>query len=485
MTGRRLKDHERIVEIMNAISEVGPLPYADLVERLDGLTTVDHVRKLVSIAEDRNLLRASTDKGDLPDGLTSGQANATHYVEIGRSSGCVIGVTAGRTYIAVGVADPNGRLLSIDGERPDRSLQGEDREIAWDNHHAGQLAILKREDGEDGRVLLRRCAEQTVAWVEALGVGEEEIRGITLSLPVPVDTPGARTLTTSIEPGLGNVVDIEAEFKKKLGPNRYPKLEKVVVANDADVAARGEIRYGKAYGKQDVIAIHAAYGIGAGIISAGKVLRSSAGGGLGEIGHCMPAIKRDEGAAHGLVPLDPEDELFKCDCGCFGHLEALAGGIAIVRRIEASRRSDLAEPPPELVAEELEQWRSNPARCLEAVLKASFGSAPWIPGREAVLDAAHMIGGAVHTLTHLLKPEAIFLTGKLSEAGEPFLAMVEEGLRSPGSLQNYEPTIELGEARNEFGRQLILVRGAAMTAVRATKRLISREDLELLEIGEN
>jgi hypothetical protein len=92
-----------------------------------------------------------------------------------------------------------------------------------------------------------------------------------------------------------------------------------------------------------------------------------------------------------------------------------------------------------------------------------------------------MIGGAVHTLAHLFRPEAIYLCGKLSEAGDPFLDMVEEGLSQPGSLQGYIPVVELGEARSEFKRRLTMVRGAAMTAVRGTKPLITQQDLEELE----
>lgn len=482
---RRLQPHERIVEIMTAITQDGPLPYSELLARMEGLKTTAHVRRLVSIAEDRRVLQGLTGDGDLPEGLTEGKPNATQYVEICRPGGCVVGVNVGRKYFAVGVADPNGRLLSVNGEPPSKELQGKAKEVAWVNHRAGQIAVYERKAGVDGRVLLKEAAKRADEWIDELRLDRREIRGITLSLPVPVSTTEARTLTHSIEPSLANVASLEVTFKDLLGKRRYPRLEKVIVANDADVAARGEIRYGNAYGKNDVIAIHAAYGIGAGIISQGRVLRSGAGGGLGEIGHCVPSMRRDEGVKHGLVALDPGEELFRCDCDCLGHLEAMAGGVAIVRRIAASRENLDDDPPPPLLDGLLEDPEVNMAQALDGVLQAATDSDPWRPGLEAVLDAAHMLGGALHTVAHLLRPEVIYLCGKLSEAGEPFLKMVAEGLRAPGSLENYEPTLELGKARNEFGRRLIMVRGAAMTAVRGTKPLITREDLEQIEIDED
>jgi predicted NBD/HSP70 family sugar kinase len=476
---RRLRPHERIVQIMTAITEDGPLPFSELLKRMPGLTTANHVRKIVSISEDRNILKSRPSDGDLPRELTKGRPPATQYVEINRAAGCVIGLNVGRTYFAIGVADPNGHLFST-ADRPPKHLKAKAREEAWEEYTKGQIVIHPRKSGVDGRVLLKLIAEETVHWLKEVEVKEQEIRGITLSLPAPVSTTESKLLTNSIERSLGNVESIERTFMDFLGKQRYSELEKVIVANDADVAARGEVRYGKGRRKRDVIAIHAAYGIGAGVISDGKVLRTGAGGGAGEVGHCMPAILRDEGSKYGLEPLKPSSPVFTCACDCPGHLEAMAGGEAIVKRLAASL--DQIDPPPgkELAGMLADRDRDLSAT-VDALLEAISGSDPWEPGREAVLDAAHMIGGAVHTLAHLFRPEAIYLCGKLSEAGDPFLDMVEEGLKQPGSLQGYIPVVELGEARSEFKRRLTMVRGAAMTAVRGTKPLITQQYLEELD----
>ena len=403
-----------------------------------------------------------------------------------RESGCVIGLNIGRTYLAIGVADPNGRLLSA-ADTPDRSLTGDAKKEAWDAYRHGQAFIYPRRQDLKGRKLLNLAAKRMLRLLELLEVPNEEIRGIALSVPAPVSAPRARLLTHSIEGGLANLGNIERVFIEILREgfgreDSFTRLEKVILANDADVAARGEVRYGKAYRKQDVVVIHAAYGIGAGVITEGNVLRTGAGGGVGEVGHCVPHVSRDEGKRHGLVPLDPENDLYHCACDHSGHLEALAGGDGIVRRLAASRKQLEGDPPPPTLDQLLLDTHRDPARTLDAL----FASIPdWRPGLEAVLDAAHLIGGAAHSLAHLFKPEAIYVSGKLSEVGDQFIQMVREGFTHAGSLQNYEPPIELGQATTEFDRRRILVMGAAMTAVRATAPLVSREDLELLELGGN
>lgn len=472
-----MRRHQRIVQIMTAITEEGPLPYADLMERLPGVTTIDHVRTIVSAAEDRRVLQGVTVDCDLPKGLREGRPPATQYVEINRAAGCVVGLNVGRTYFAIGVADPNGQLFSTAGAPP-RELKGRARATEEKKYRTGQIAIHDRLDGVNGRTLLRRTAAETEQWLDAVDVATEEVRGITLSLPAPVSTTKSCVLTNSIEPGLGSIGSIEEEFRRTL-KGSYPNLEKVIIANDADVAARGEVRYGRAYRKKDVVVVHAAYGIGAGLITDGRVLRTGSGGGAGEIGHCMPVITRDKGAEYGLAELNPDSEIFTCICECYGHLEAMAGGKGIVSRLAASI-GDVDPPPPPELAELLGDPHRNLAKTLDALLQAISGPDAWGPGLEAVRDAGHMIGGMVHSLTHMLKPEAVYICGKLSEAGEPFIEAVREGLLRPGSLENYAPDVERGDARSEFERRHIMVWGAAMTAVRGTKPLITKEDLEEL-----
>lgn len=473
------------MQIIEAISEEGPLTYKELLPKLPSLTTEPHVASLVSEGKQWGVLQNLTGDGDLHPDRMKGKGGATRFVEVARQAGCVVGLNVGRTYFAIGVADPNGRLLSTYGNPPEKGLKGEARKKAWKEYREGQMVIYERTSGLGGLPLLKHTAKKTIERLEELGVGDEEVRGITLSLPTPVSTTRSKTLTNSIEPTLAAIANIERQFRSALGKERYPNLEKIVLANDADVAARGEVRYGKARGKRDVVALHAAFGVGAGVITDGKILRTGAGGGAGEIGHTVPTLLPDEGSKYGLAELDPDNELFTCDCGCPGHLEAMAGGEAIVRRIEDA--GDEAKPkPPKSLSAVLEDPKKTIAEKLDMVLQVSTGHRPWKPGQAALVDSARLLGGAVHAVTHLLNPEAIYLSGKLSEAGEGFLKEAQEAFEELGPLAGYSPSIELGTndlgtGRGGFDRRLIMVRGAAMTAVRSTQPLITAEKLKGLE----
>jgi len=472
-----VKPAKRVDQVIAAISKEGPLPLADLVKEIPGMSAEDHLRKeIVKKAEEADILLYRTAREwDLPKALTVGKGNATHYVGIAREAGCVLGINVGRTYFAIGVADPNGRLFSKIRQLPPKE-QSAAAEAARERYRQGQIVTHDRKKGATGEALLQHIAIKAREWMKEVGVKPEEIRGVTLSLPAPVSTPQSKLLTKSIEVNLSVVPDISSYFKRALGKS-FTKLQKVVVANDADVAARAEVRYGEAYGQEDVVVVHAAYGIGAGVLAEGNVLRTGAGGGIGEIGHCVPRIFRDEGVQHQLVPLAGDGPLHTCACGHHGHLEALAGGESIVRRIKSS--PDVSPKPPEELAKLLRNPKASVAEQLDGILGVASGDDPWEPGRAAVLDAARLIGGAVHTLTHVLRPEAVYVSGKLSEAGDEFLAEVQTGFTACGPLTGYEPKIALGTAADQFGRRHVMVRGAAMTAVRATKSLIPVEEIEV------
>jgi glucokinase len=87
----------------------------------------------------------------------------------------------------------------------------------------------------------------------------------------------------------------------------------LVVDNDANVAARGEVAYGAANGVQHALLVTLGTGIGGGMLLNGQLYRGAHGFGA-EIGHIT--VERDG-------PL--------CACGELGHWEAIASGTALGR----------------------------------------------------------------------------------------------------------------------------------------------------------
>ena len=87
----------------------------------------------------------------------------------------------------------------------------------------------------------------------------------------------------------------------------------LIVDNDANVAARGEVAYGAAKGVQHALLVTLGTGIGGGLLLNGQLYRGAHGFGA-EIGHIT--VERDG-------PL--------CACGERGHWEAIASGTALGR----------------------------------------------------------------------------------------------------------------------------------------------------------
>lgn len=141
---------------MTAITRNGPLPYTELKHKVRGPISEERLRELVTMASDRRILRSRTGDKDLPDRLWKKRPNRTKYVEIAQGGGYVVGVNVGRTYLAIGVADANGLLVSVEGDKPSRDLQGRKREEAWEPYFRGQIEVVDRAPGVIGRSVLRR-----------------------------------------------------------------------------------------------------------------------------------------------------------------------------------------------------------------------------------------------------------------------------------------------------------------------------------------
>ncbi len=88
----------------------------------------------------------------------------------------------------------------------------------------------------------------------------------------------------------------------------------VRTANDANVAALGEMWKGGGEGYQNLVAVTLGTGVGGGIVVNGKILTGVTGAG-GEIGH--------------IHVNDQED--IACGCGCYGCLEQYASATGVVR----------------------------------------------------------------------------------------------------------------------------------------------------------
>ena len=207
----------------------------------------------------------------------------------GPSAGHVLVADLGATSIDVAITDLDGRILG---------------------HHDEPAQI---EAGPE------RCLGRVEELFELLAADDTRacpgpLWGIGIGVPGPgrVPRPG-RPISPPIMPGWDGY-PIRERFAARYGAP-------VWVDNDVNVLALGEWRSGVAAGHDNVVVVKIGTGIGAGIISSGRLHRGAQGS-AGDVGHIQVV----------------DDPAVVCRCGNIGCLEAIAGGEAIGRAGAAAAR---------------------------------------------------------------------------------------------------------------------------------------------------
>ena len=163
--------------------------------------------------------------------------------------------------------------------------------------------ITTRKDNNGG-CILPDIADSIKARMESEGIAKEDVIGIGVGAPGPVDKNGV--VHKAVNLGWGEL-NIKAELEMLTG---VP----VMAGNDANVAALGEMWKGGGEGYTDLVVVTLGTGIGGGLIIDGKIVTGSTGAG-GEIGHIH--IEDDEDDA--------------CGCGNKGCFEQYASATGIAR----------------------------------------------------------------------------------------------------------------------------------------------------------
>lgn len=173
---------------------------------------------------------------------------------------------------------------------------------------------------------------------------------------------------------------------------------RVVITNDANAAAMGEMIFGAAKGIKDFIILTLGTGLGSGIVINGELVYGHTGF-AGELGHSI------------VVPGGRE-----CGCGRQGCLETYASASGLVRTTlfmlsELRDESSLRDIPPS-------QLTSR--HVAEAALKDDAIAI------EAFDYTAEILALGIINAVTFSSPKAIFLFGGLAQAGEILFAPVRE-----------------------------------------------------------
>ncbi|GGI03463.1 ROK family transcriptional regulator [Egicoccus halophilus] len=221
---------------------------------------------------------------------------------------------------------------------------------------------------------VRACFD---ALLTRIGRSRDEVRGIGIGLPGPVEHGSGRAVSPPIMPGWDGFPV----------PRHFADFDvPVLVDNDVNIMALGE--YWTAWRAQvdDLLFIKVGTGIGCGVIASGRVHRGAQGA-AGDIGHV-----RVPDADHAL-----------CRCGNTGCVEAVAGGQAIADRLRALGRD------------------AHDARDVVALVKAGDREAT-----RAVREAGRELGRVLAAAVNFFNPAVIVIGGDLANAHEQLLAGVRE-----------------------------------------------------------
>lgn len=288
-----------------------------------------------------------------------------------------IGIDLGGTFIKGGIVNDNGEIIASD--KIPTEAEGGSAVVA------GNIARL-------ATMLLERC-NLTVSDVEGVGIG----------CPGMIDSHSGNVIYSNNL----NWVDfnIANKLSELLGGTR------VKVANDANVAALGEVKFGAAKEYDSAVMVTLGTGVGGGIVIDGNLVEGNKGAGA-ELGHTV--ITRGGES---------------CTCGRKGCFEAYCSATALIRD---TKRAMLANKDSKM-------WEIGDVSAVTG--KTAFDYLETDESAKAVVEnyIENLACGLVN-IANVFRPEAILLGGGVCAEGDrlikPLQALMDRdifaGDKGPG-----------------------------------------------------
>ncbi len=274
-----------------------------------------------------------------------------------------IGIDLGGTFIKGGIVDSNGEILACD-------------KIPTETE--GGSAVVSANIARLANILLEACG-MSLAEVEGVGIG----------------CPGM------IDSKTGNVI-----YANNLGWNDFNIANKVSsllgnipvkVANDANVAALGEVKFGAAKDYNSAVMITLGTGVGGGVVIDGALMEGNKGAGA-ELGHMV--ISRGGEA---------------CSCGRRGCVEAYCSATALIRD---TKRAMLAHKDSKM-------WEIGSVDAVCGKTPFDFADSD-VYAREVVESyISHLACGLVN-YANIFRPEVILLGGGVCAQGDVLIRPLQK-----------------------------------------------------------
>lgn len=349
-------------ELIDLIRKSGEHSKADLVNVTDYSRT--KIANCIDSLIEKNILVANE-----VDVYTGGRRSKTFSLN---GDLCLLaGVDIGATSIDIGIANYSSKLLV----------------------RYSEPAYVK-----DGPIkILGRVCSVLEKMLKENDLDSSKLTGIGIGVPGPVDFSVGTLVSPPIMPGWDRYPIIETVQQW------FPSAN-VVVDNDVNVMAFGEIYQGAGVNINNLIYVKVGTGIGAGIICEGKTYRGY-NGCAGDIGHI---------AVSKTGPI--------CHCGNKGCLESVAAGPAIAER---SLIAVLTGKSPILAKYYEKNGGVLHAEDIGAAAREGDGFSS-----EIIRESGQYIGDVLASLVNFYNPEMIVIGGGVSNLGNLLLSSIRQSVLS-------------------------------------------------------
>lgn len=254
---------------------------------------------------------------------------------------------------------------------------------------------------EEGKKVPQEIADTILNKCKERGIEKEQVVGVGLGVPGPVREDGYVSHCPNLK---WKDMQVNEIMSKLTG---FPAM----AANDANVAALGEMWKGGGVGVSNMVLVTLGTGVGGGVIVEGKIVAGAFGAG-GELGHMV---------------MHPE-ETEQCGCGGYGHLEQYASATGIVRMA----KKHMAE---NMVSSVLCEKENLTAKDIFDAAKEKDTLA------EALVDELGLVlARALAHVAAVVDPEAFVIGGGVSKAGKILTDAIERHYNTGimKALQNKE-----------------------------------------------
>ncbi len=307
-----------------------------------------------------------------------------------------VGIDLGGTFIKGGIVDDLGNIIYED-KTPTESDKGAEK--VAENIAALVASLLKK-----------------------VGLGTDDVEGVGMGVPGMIDSKNGNVIYSN------NLVWKDFDIGPKVAALTGLRVK---IANDANVAALGEVKFGAAKGYDSAILLTLGTGVGGGIVVDGALIEGNKSAGA-ELGHAVIVAGGEQ-----------------CTCGRKGCLEAYASASAIIRDTKRAMQAH----------KDSKMWEIG---SLDQVTgKTAFDYQGVDEYAKAVVNGyIENLACGITNFANIFRPEVVILGGGVCAQGDTLIKPLQALLDKEIFAGNLGPQVPIVIA--QLGNSAGLLGGAAL-----------------------